>query len=100
MTLSITIPGRAELRLEHLLLDVNGTLTNRGVLIDGVSERLGRLRDTLEIRLVSADTFGTLEAIAERLEIAAVRASGGEDKLRILDELGGAPLRGDRQRRE
>ncbi len=89
MTLSITIPGRAELRLEHLLLDVNGTLTNRGVLIDGVSERLGRLRDTLETRLVSADTFGTLEAIAEHLEIDSVRASGGEDKLRILDELGG-----------
>ena len=89
MTLSITIPGRSELRLEHLLLDVNGTLTNRGVLIDGVPDRLERLRDTLEIRLVSADTFGTLEALAERLEVAAVRASGGEDKLRVLDDLGG-----------
>ncbi len=88
MTLSTTIPGRSQLRLEHLLVDVNGTLTNRGVLLDGVSTRLGRLRDTLQIRLVSADTFGTLEAIAERLEVAAVRASGGEDKLRVLDVLG------------
>lgn len=88
MTLLIAIPGRAKLRLDHLFLDVNGTLTNRGVLIDGVSERLGRLRETLEIRLVSADTFGTLEAIAERLDVAAVRAAGGEEKLRLLDELG------------
>ena len=48
----------------------------------------GRLRGTLEIRLVSADTFGTLDAIAERLDVVAVRASSGEDKLRVLDELG------------
>ena len=88
MTLSIAIPGRAELRLEHLILDVNGTLTNRGVLIDGVSERLERLGDLLEIRLVSADTFGTLELIAERLKVAAVRAVSGEDKPRVLEELG------------
>ena len=88
MTLSVAIPGRAEVGLDHLILDVNGTLTNRGVLIDEVEDRLGRLRETLEIRLVSADTYGTLDAIAERLEVVAVRASSGEDKLRVLDELG------------
>jgi len=69
-------------------LDVNGTLTNRGVLIDEVEDRLRRLRGTLEIRLVSADTFGTLDAIAERLQVGGVRAGSGEDKLRALDELG------------
>jgi len=88
LTVSVPIPGRAELRLEHLLLDVNGTLTDRGKLINGVEDRLGRLRAMLEIRLVSADTFGTLDAIAERLEVVAVRAPGGEDKLHVLDELG------------
>jgi soluble P-type ATPase len=88
LTLSIAMPGRAELRLEHLLLDVNGTLTDRGVLITGVDERLGRLRDALQIHLVSADTFGTLGSIAGGLKVAAVRAASGEDKLRVLDELG------------
>jgi P-type E1-E2 ATPase len=88
MTLSIPIPGLRELELEHLILDVNGTLTDRGELIDGVPERIARLNGQLQVRLVSADTFGTLEAIAERLEVTAVRATTGEDKLRILDELG------------
>jgi P-type E1-E2 ATPase len=88
MTLCVSIPGRADLRLEHLLLDVNGTLTNRGVLLDSVEAGLGRLSDALDIRLVSADTFGTLDAIAERLKVGAVRASRGEDKVRVLDELG------------
>lgn len=88
MTLSVPIPGRGELRLEHLLVDVNGTLTNRGVLLDFVTSRLEHLRDMLDIRLVSADTFGTLDAIAGRLQVGAVRAATGEDKLRVLDELG------------
>jgi soluble P-type ATPase len=88
MTLSVSIPGRGDLRLEHLLLDVNGTLTNRGVLLEGVEARLVRVSDALDIRLVSADTFGTLDAIAERLKVVAVRASGGEEKVRVLDELG------------
>jgi soluble P-type ATPase len=88
VTLSVSIPGLAELALEHLLLDVNGTLTNRGELLDGVEARLGRLRDALDIRLVSADTFGTLDTIAARIDVGAVRASTGEDKLRLLDQLG------------
>ncbi len=88
MTVRVPIPGRHELRLEHLMLDVNGTLTNRGVLIDGVEERLDRLRGTLDIRLVSADTFGTLDALAVRLGGGAVRAGTADDKLSTLDVLG------------
>jgi len=88
VTLSVSIPGLAELRLEYLLLDVNGTLTNRGELLEGVQARLGRLSDALDIRLVSADTFGTLATIAARMHVSAVKASTGDDKLRLLDELG------------
>jgi soluble P-type ATPase len=88
MTLSVSIPGWGDLRLEHLLLDVNGTLTNRGVLLEGVEARLVRMSDALDIRLVSADTFGTLDAMAERLRVGAVRAASGEDKVLVLDELG------------
>jgi soluble P-type ATPase len=88
VTLSVPIPGRGELRLEHLLLDVNGTLTDRGVLIDGVEARIASLREALDIQLVSADTFGTLDAIAVRFGVAAVRAASGEDKLRVLNEWG------------
>jgi P-type E1-E2 ATPase len=88
LTLSVSIPVGSDLVLEHLLLDVNGTLTNRGVLLDFVTDRLDRLRDRLDVHLVSADTFGTLNAIAERLQVGAVRAATGEDKLRVLDELG------------
>jgi len=88
MTFTVSIPGLADLRLEYLLVDVNGTVTSRGAPRDGVAVRFARLRTPLDIRLVSADTFGTLDTIAARLDVSAVRASTGEDKLRLLDELG------------
>jgi soluble P-type ATPase len=88
MTLTIPIPGGEDLRLEHLMLDVNGTLTGRGALLDGVTARVRELRPALDVHLVSADTFGTLDSIAEMLDATGVRAGSGEDKLRKLDELG------------
>jgi len=88
MTVSVPIPGLADLHLEHLLLDVNGTMTNRGALIGDLADRIGRLSETLELRLVSADTFGTLDTVARLLHVSAVRATTGEEKLRVLDGLG------------
>jgi len=88
VTLVVDIPGGRPLELEHLLLDVNGTLSDRGVVLDGVSERLGPIRERLEVRLVSGDTFETLDAVAAELGVAAMRARDGRTKLRVVDELG------------
>lgn len=88
MTIQTPIPGLSPLQLEHLILDVNGTLTDRGKLLSDVTTRVERLRESLSIHLVSADTFGTLDAIAEELGVRGVRVDTGQDKLRILDELG------------
>ena len=88
MTLLAPIPGLVDLQLEHLMLDVNGTLTNHGALLSDLAPRIARLNGSLEIHLVSADTFGTLNSIAGLLNVRAVRAATGEDKLRVLQELG------------
>jgi soluble P-type ATPase len=88
MTVFVPIPGRDDLRLDHVILDVNGTLTNRGMLLAGVEQRLERLRGAIDVHLVSADTFGTLDGIAQRLEVGAVRASTGADKMKTLETLG------------
>lgn len=88
MTLTVEVPGRPALHLQHLLLDVNGTLTNRGVLISGVDRRIAELRAQLGVHLVSANTFGTLPSIAELLGARAITVGSGEHKLRELDRLG------------
>jgi soluble P-type ATPase len=86
--LAVDIPGRGRLELAHLVLDVNGTLTDRGLLIAGVAERLERIAAHLDVHLLSADTFGTLEGVAHELGAAPTLVSTGEDKARFVAELG------------
>ena len=60
--LEIDIPGYRVLRLEHLVLDYNGTLACDGELLDGVRDRLDALAGTLHIHILTADTFGKARA--------------------------------------
>ena len=88
-----SIAGFGHLRLEHLVLDHNGTLTLDGHLLPGVAELLVRLAEDLKIHVLTADTFGLAKAqlagLPLRLTImpperqdesrrAVVRALGGE----------------------
>ena len=63
--IEIAIPGYETLKLEHLVLDHNGTLACDGILIQGVKERLQKLADHLQIHVVTADTFGKARAQLE-----------------------------------
>jgi len=59
--INVEIPGRGMLSLKHLVLDYNGTLAVDGVLLYGVREVLAQLEGMLEIHVITADTFGTVE---------------------------------------
>ena len=56
--MELAIPGFGRLRLEHLVLDYNGTLAVDGRPLPGVKARLKRLARSLRIHVVTADTFG------------------------------------------
>jgi len=88
VTVRVEIPGRDRLELRYLLLDVNGTLSDRGELLEGVAERVSALRDVLEPRLLSADTFGTLSSIGDRLGIPVQTVRSGDEKLQVVRNLG------------
>ncbi len=62
---TVDIPGRGRLEIEHLLLDLNGTLAEDGVVPDAVKERLRTLRAVLQVHVVTADTFGTAGRLHE-----------------------------------
>lgn len=77
--IKLTIPGRGDYELEHLVMDVNGTLAIDGQLMAGVAERIAALRDKLTIHLLTADTHGKQAVIDQQLGLTAVRiAPGGE----------------------
>lgn len=82
------IAAEGSFEIEHLVLDVNGTLTDRGELLPGVVPRIGRLRRELSVHLLSADTFGTLDELAQLLRVDAHRISRGSEKRALVAELG------------
>lgn len=88
MTLVVDVPGRGRLELAYLVLDLNGTLADRGLLLAGVGPRLARLRERFELHVLSADTFGTLAPVAAELGLAARTVGSGEEKARVVAELG------------
>ncbi len=77
--LRIDIPSHNALELQHLALDMNGTLALDGQLLPGVIERIARLRETLNISLISADTHGGLAENAARLGARAIRLEAGRE---------------------
>jgi soluble P-type ATPase len=85
------IRGFGRLRVEHLVLDFNGTLAADGRLLDGVKARLAKLARSLRIHVVTADTFGkacaSLRGVDCSLEILR---PGSEDraKARYVRRLG------------
>ena len=77
--ISIDIPGRGQFELEHLVLDVNGTLAFDGKLIDGVPQVLADLQGLLEVHLVTADTHGHQAEIDRALNLTATRLQKGNE---------------------
>jgi soluble P-type ATPase len=79
--MELAIPGFGRLRLEHLVLDYNGTLAVDGGVLPGVKRRLAALGAQLRIHVVTADTFGKARAGLTGLDCELeILRSGGEDR--------------------
>jgi predicted flavoprotein YhiN len=89
VAITVDIPGRRRLEIDYLLLDQNGTLSKRGELLSGVKERLDTLAGQLSIHILSGDSFGTLDQIAEQLGGWQVVPAGTEGYRTAEVTLGG-----------
>ena len=67
--IEIEIPGREKLLLKTLLLDYNGTIAADGILLPALSERIKELRKRLSVKLLTADTYGSVRRQCEALGI-------------------------------
>ncbi len=87
----LDIPGRGILELEHLVLDLNGTIALDGEVLEGVPQRLAALSENLTAHLVTADTRGQAALIAEQLGVGLVLVTPGdeaEQKMALVKRLG------------
>lgn len=55
----ITIPGRGNYTIAHLVLDLNGTLALDGFLLPGIAEQITQLASLLTIHILTSDTHGS-----------------------------------------
>jgi soluble P-type ATPase len=89
--LELDVPGFKNLRLAHLILDYNGTLACDGQPLEGVRERLATLAASLDILILTADTFGTVQGQVAgwpcRVEVIP-RGQEAEAKLAYVRDLG------------
>jgi soluble P-type ATPase len=66
------IPNFGRCEIKNLLLDLNGTLTQFGEYSNDLKYLLKQLKKFFEIYVISANTRGTLDHIAEELGIKAI----------------------------
>lgn len=69
---TINIPHFATLTLEHVVLDYNGTIAKDGVLIVSLKPLLQALGAHYRLYVITADTFGSVHAQLEGLDIRVV----------------------------
>jgi soluble P-type ATPase len=94
--LEVDIPGRGPLRLVHTVLDVNGTIALDGELLPGVSERLNALQTSLQVHLLTGNTYGRQDELDRQLGLVAVRLASAtnqaEEKAEYVRRLGPAGI--------
>lgn len=88
---SFAIPGFTTCSIKHLVLDYNGTLAVDGEPVDGVKQRLSLLSQSMDIHVLTADTFGTVKQSLEDVPCTvSVLGPGSQDtaKLAYVEKLG------------
>jgi len=89
--ISVDIPGRGILQLNHIVLDYNGTIARDGLLLPGVEERLNRLGGSLKVHILTADTFGKCRGECKNIKGTVQilsRPIGAKEKKAFVDRLG------------
>ncbi len=89
--IEVKVPGQHVYKFEHLVLDLNGTISLDGEIIEGVPERIESLRNLVNIIILTADTRGRAQELGKKLPVE-IRKIQPEDeqvqKLKLVQELG------------
>ncbi len=89
--IEVSIPGQRIYRIEHLVLDLNGTISLDGNVIEGVAERLDALHSLLDISIVTADTRGRAKELGNSLQVKIHKVDPGNEqdqKRSLVQQLG------------
>ncbi|WP_102399555.1 HAD family hydrolase [Haloimpatiens massiliensis] len=90
--IKLDIPGYKKLEIKNIVFDFNGTIAEDGVLVEGIKERICKLKDLgLDIYVLTADTNGSVAQQCRNLPVnIEIFAKGDalEEKRNIVERLG------------
>ena len=93
--MDLDLPCGVFYNLNNVILDLNGTITVDGKMLEGVCERLKEISKALDVYIVTADTNETMDSLAKDLsskcniKIHRLETGRGDlQKLAFLEELG------------
>lgn len=85
------IPGRDVIEIENIVFDYNGTIAVDGKILKGVRELLSELENCVNIYILTADTFGSVEKECSDINAKVLtfpNENAGEFKKNIVKKLG------------
>lgn len=83
------IPGYGSLRIDNLILDLNGTLSIDGIIIKGVEKRLAQVKELIgNIFLFTGDTNGNAIEIAKKLGLSVRITKTAKEKAIEANKIG------------
>jgi len=87
----LDIPGYERIQVKSVTFDFNGTLAVDGILVPGVSEKIVELANTVNIHILTANTFGTARDqcrdLPVKMEIFS-RTNISEKKMKFVEKIG------------
>ena len=89
--IEIDIPGQHTYKLKHLVVDLNGTISLDGNIIDGVPERLELLSNMVDVAIITADIRGKAQELGQALRIEVHKINGSNEqseKLKLVQQFG------------
>jgi len=91
--LHLDIPGRGSIDLEHLVLDLNGTIAIDGVVSSDVAQAISDLKNLLHPVILTADTHGNASDLQSCMgvDIYVIERGHETSQKRDFIEMLGAP---------
>jgi len=82
------VTGVGEIEIKTIVLDLNGTLAVKGMIPEGVKERISKLKELgINIILFTGNQRGNAQELCDSIGITFSVAKTGEDKERLFLEL-------------
>jgi len=79
--MEFNIPGTGRIKIETIILDLNGTVTVNGRIVRGLKRRLERLKKQgIRVIILSGDTRGNASKVAGKLGIELIKATTQDEK--------------------